>query len=424
MPYKLSGYTVRSHALVSALAERGVRLSVVMRPDHPPDPDAEPKALTEYAGVPVHGNWRHRLALRQLEKLARCRFAPLGRARLRLHQDIFTAYYARYVARVARRTGADLLHAASDFANGLGAAAAGRALGVPVIYEVRGEWEETDVVRGVLAESSAEYRYRKEAEARAAGVADAVVAIGRALGADLVARGVAAAKITVVANAVDAEHFRPGPRDRELEAALALEDRFVVGYAGTLSAYEGLDLAVEAVARVRAEGVEASLLVVGDGPARRALEARARKAGLGAAASFVGRVAPDEVGRYISLFDVCVCPRLRSRLTELVPPIKPLEAMACARPVVASDVGGLAEIIEDGRTGELIPAGDGRALAGALVRLAREPERRRKLGRSARRWVETERTWRRAAGIYEGLYRELIARGRSERVSPYWVLPI
>ena len=175
-------------------------------------------------------------------------------------------------------------------------------------------------------------------------------------------------RITVIPNAVDTSEFRFGARpDAALRNRLGLDGKTVIGFAGSFYAYEGLDLLIEAVAL---------LAPASAGPSRAAR--RRRSAGTGAAGAgarradspigvvFAGRVPHAEVQRYYDLIDVLAYPRHRMRLTELVTPLKPLEAMAQGRMFVASDVGGHRELVRDGETGFLFPAGDARALARAI----------------------------------------------------------
>jgi glycosyltransferase involved in cell wall biosynthesis len=114
-----------------------------------------------------------------------------------------------------------------------------------------------------------------------------------------------------------------------------------------------------------------------------------------------------EVHRYYDLIDVLVYPRLSMRLTDLVTPLKPLEAMAQGRLVAASDVGGHRELIQDGRTGILFKAGDASDLAEKIVGLLAEPSRWPALKHTARQFVETERTWKRSVANYIPVYQSL-----------------
>src|SRR5262249_2433450 len=117
-----------------------------------------------------------------------------------------------------------------------------------------------------------------------------------------------------------------------------------------------------------------------------------------------GRIPQDHVRDIYTLLDVLVLPRRRIRLTELVTPLKPLEAMAMRKPVLASNIGGHAELIRDGETGLLYRAEDRDALVTEAVRLGEEPALRRRLGETGRRFVESERTWDRVVARYLDVY--------------------
>ena len=123
---------------------------------------------------------------------------------------------------------------------------------------------------------------------------------------------------------------------------------------------------------------------------------------------FTGRVPHEKVQSYYDLIDVLVYPRLSMRLTEIVTPLKPLEAMAQGRLLVASDVGGHRELIRDGETGILFKAGDASALAAAVLGLVSHPERWAALKTAARAFVERERNWRRSVAGYRQVYGSLV----------------
>ncbi len=130
---------------------------------------------------------------------------------------------------------------------------------------------------------------------------------------------------------------------------------------------------------------------------------------------FTGRVPHDEVQRYYHLIDVMVYPRLSMRLTELVTPLKLLEAMAQGCVVIASDVGGHRELIRHGETGTLFKAGDPVALVSALLALLREPARWPGLKAAARRYVETERSWKASVARYEDVYARVVQQSTATR---------
>jgi glycosyltransferase involved in cell wall biosynthesis len=193
-----------------------------------------------------------------------------------------------------------------------------------------------------------------------------------------------------------------------LRRRLGLEGATVIGFAGSFYAYEGLDLLLEAAALLVPRLPTLKLLLVGGGFQEQALKSLAAERGLADRVIFAGRVPHGDVQRYYDLIDVLAYPRHRMRLTDLVTPLKPLEAMAQGRMFVASDVGGHRELVRDGETGFLFPAGDATALARTLEAvLARRAEWPR-LSAQARRFVEAERTWKRSVGGYARVYQSLL----------------
>lgn len=225
---------------------------------------------------------------------------------------------------------------------------------------------------------------------------------------DIVARGVDPGRVVVIGNAVDPDAFRPRPADPALRASLGVDrDEVVLGYLSSLVAYEGVDHLLAAIALLRGRGHAVRGLVVGDGDARPALEHRARRLGLASAVRFAGRVPPDDVQRWYAQIDVFVVPRVDARVTRTVTPLKPLEAMAMARPVVVSDLPALRELVQPGVTGLAFVPDDPRSLADTVEPLLDDPSARAALGAAAREWVAGERTWRANGERYRRLFADL-----------------
>jgi PEP-CTERM/exosortase A-associated glycosyltransferase len=306
------------------------------------------------------------------------------------------------IEQVAKLVRPHVLHAHSPVLDLLPALYVGRRLGLPVVYELRSLWEDAAVDHGTAREGGLRYRVSRGLETWGLKRADAVTTIGERLRAEIVARGVPSAKVTVVPHAVDTDAFCAGAPDPALRRRLGLDEAPVLGFIGAFHAYEGLAVLLRALALI--EERRARVLLVGEGRQEQALRVLAAELGVAGRVVFAGHVPHDEVQRYYDLVDVAVYPRLRMRLTELAAPLKPLEAMAKGCLVVASDVGGHRELIEDGKTGVLFKAGDPRALAGALNVLLREPGRWPELKSAARRYVERERSWKASVARYESVY--------------------
>jgi PEP-CTERM/exosortase A-associated glycosyltransferase len=314
----------------------------------------------------------------------------------------------RRLEEVVGRVRPDILQAHSPVLNAIPALRVGRRHGIPVVYEIRAFWEDAAVDHGTTREGSPRYRLSRALETLAVRRAQHVTTICEGLRADIAARGIPADRISVIPNAVDVESFASGAApDEELRSRLGLQGCDVVGFIGSFYAYEGLDMLVDAMPLLAARRRGLRLLLVGGGPQEEALKARVKQLGLDNRVVFAGRVPHGEVQRYYDLIDILAYPRRSMRLTELVTPLKPLEAMAQGRIFVASDVGGHRELIRHGETGTLFRAGSVGALADAVSGLFQTRQDWPRLRQAGRRFVESDRTWansvRRYAPVFERL---------------------
>lgn len=304
----------------------------------------------------------------------------------------------------------DLLHAHSPALNGLAAHRAAQRLGLPLLYEIRAFWEDAAVGNGTATEGSARYRLTRTLENYVVRHADAVAVICEGLKSDLMARAVPASKIVVSPNGVDLELFgSPLPADAALAERLGLNGQDVIGYIGSFYDYEGLDDLISAMPLMQSD---AHLLMVGGGPMEQALRAQSDASPAADRIHFVGRVPHDEVERYYGLVDILAYPRKRMRLTDLVTPLKPLEAMAQGRLVAASNVGGHRELISDGDTGMLFAADDPADMAISLDRLFAHRSDWDVMRTRARLFVEQERSWQKNIYRYEPVYHLLLGQKR------------
>jgi PEP-CTERM/exosortase A-associated glycosyltransferase len=311
----------------------------------------------------------------------------------------------------------DILHAHSPALCGKAALIAGKRLGIPVVYEIRAFWEDAAVSNGTGSEGSVKYRLTRALESHVVGGADAVVTICQGLKDDLVLRGTDPAKITLSPNGVDLALFgEPAAPDEALAAEWGLGDGPVVGFIGSFYDYEGLDDLIAAMPALTARLPGAMLLLVGGGPMEATLRALAEASSARDAIRFVGRVPHREVERYYALVDVMAYPRKRSRLTDLVTPLKPLEAMAQRQLVAASDVGGHRELITDGVTGTLFPPDDPGACAAALADLLAAPELWEARRAAGLAHVARNHDWARNILRYQDVYQSLLPHGQHNRI--------
>lgn len=315
---------------------------------------------------------------------------------------------------LARELRPDVLHAHSPVLNAIPAIRVGRRLGIPVVYEVRAFWEDAAVDHGTTAEGSLRYRATRALESWAFKRVGHVFTICEGLRRDIVARGIPEQKVTVIPNAVDVQGFQlSGEPDSVLKRKLGLDGTTVLGFVGSFYAYEGLDLLLEAFARLQAQRQDLRVLLVGGGPQEANLKAQAERLRIADKVVFAGRVPHAEVSRYYDLIDLLVYPRHSMRLTELVTPLKPLEAMAQGRIFMASDVGGHKELIRDGETGRLFAAGKVDSLVTTVGEMLDHREQWPAMRAAGRRFVEQVRNWKNSVANYDSIYRRLVA-GRAK----------
>jgi len=394
LPYRQAGYTLRSQSI--AMCQKAVGLD-----PHFATRGSFPRAMGIH-GAPreqvVEGVTYHRLAPD---------FADVG-----LHDRLVTAS-ARAAIPLLQRLRPAVLHAASNHLQAQIALAVGRPAGIPVVYEVRGFLEETWTSHlpsdEAVAQQADRYRLNRAAETRAILAADAVVTLSETMRDEIVSRGCSADKIVVVPNAVDVDRFRPMPRSEELAASLGIAPgEQVVGYVSSFTPYEGIHFLLEAAARLRATGRRLHVVLVGDGIESESLAETGRRLGLDDGTLIMpGRVPHDDVLRYYSIIDVFVVPRTNDRVSRLVTPLKPYEAMALEKALVVSDVPALREMVIPGETGLTFRPEDDADLADVLGRLLDDAELRARLGRRAREWVAASRTWDQNGRRYRELYEHL-----------------
>jgi glycogen synthase len=386
LPY-FSGYSFRSDYIIRAQKSLGHSPVVVTSPKHE-DFTSEREEIDDI-------------------EFYRVRWPSFSSSRLQavpmVKQMACVAVLSREITRIAENLKVDIIHSHSPFLNGLAAARAAEHLGVPWIYELRYYDEDAAVDRGKIKHNSLRYKVSQRLEQSALEHAARIVTISAALKDDLICRGIPESKIFEVPNGVDTDHFRPREPDTELIAKYGLADKTVIGFIGSFYFYEGLEFLIDAVLLLLKQRRDIKVLLAGEGEAQAGLEARIPEE-LREHFIFTGNVAHSDVRRYYSVMDILVYPRVRSRLTELTTPLKPLEAMAMGRVVVGSDAGGIRELVKDGLNGFLVGARNPESIAACLAKLAGDLTIRQTIGERARAFVKREREWKKIVGRYSDIY--------------------
>lgn len=328
-----SGYASRSVALIGALQSLGIDSVIATRPGYPWD-------LAHHIDTPKCDEVEYRGLKFLLE--------PAPPATIRDPESRYIEAYAERLRQLAALHEVSIIHAASNYLNGAAAAAAGQALGVASIYEVRGLWHLTRAFSEPGYGCTEHYRYCEQREVAACAAVDHVITLSQGLRDWLVERGIPSGKVSIVGNAT---HAVGGSGTQREQAAKAVRARHcipqsakVIGYLGAIVEYEGLDSLIRAHA-MTPPAQRPFLLIVGDGKHEPGLRRIVAAMGTSAQVVFAGRVAPDEVPAHYAAMDAVMLPRRDDLLTRLVPAIKPFEVLAHRRPLFVSPV--LAQALAD-----------------------------------------------------------------------------
>lgn len=315
----------------------------------------------------------------------------------------------RRLSEVVKIVRPDILHAHSPVLNALPTLRVARSLNLPIVYEIRAFWEDAAVNHGTSTEWGIRYRLTRALESYALKHVDAVTTICEGLRNDILGRGILPEKVTVIPNAVNIENFKVDEKpDLQLAMDLGLNGKLLLGFIGSFYAYEGLNILLRALPKMLSQNPDIRILLVGGGLQENELKALAGQLGIKDKVVFTGRVPHDQVQRYYNLIDVLVYPRLRMRLTNLVTPLKPLEAMAQGKLLMASDVGGHLELIQDGKTGIIFKSDNPDELATKVLDLLSRYDSWPALRAAARNYVETERNWSASVARYRRVYDSLV----------------
>jgi PEP-CTERM/exosortase A-associated glycosyltransferase len=386
-----TGYSFRGHSVITAQRNMGIDAIAVTSPKHYESRPGNYQSQEQVGGITYHrAPASMRLPVPALSEIRQ--MAVLTNTLHRLTHD----------NRVS------VLHPHSPTLNAIPAIWIGKRKNIPVVYEMRSSWEDAAVDRGAYGVSSWKYRLSKRLETWVCKNADAVVVICEGLKRELIGRGIPHDKITVVQNGVDVDVF-DSSRGQESGVPLSAEsrNRKMIGFMGSFFRWEGLELLIEAMARLTRMRSDVGLLLVGGGEMVAELRAKVEQLNLEQHVMMPGQVPQAQIPAWYAKADIMAFPRHSTKLTEMVTPLKPLEAMAMGKPIVASDVGGHKELIQHDETGLLFRAGSVDALVAQLCRCLDNENLRGHLGRQGRAWVRSERSWEKTTRPYAEVYSRL-----------------
>ena len=390
LPHTGSGYAQRSHSIMMALRDVGWTAEVLTR-----------------SGYPLTVGKISATEIDVVEDINYRRILP-GKYRSDMKSRI--QQQADGLALEVERLRPRVLHTTTDFTNALAVMSVARAYGIPWVYEVRGQLADTWAsTRPDAAKNSERYKMFKEREAFVASHADLVVTLGEAMKAELVSQGIAPEKIMLAPNAVGGEYLDTPIERKVAREELGLDPELqYVGTVSSLVSYEGLDLLVRAVAELVPHNPRLRLLIVGSGVESNNLVTLTQELGIRDRCIFPGRVPREQARMYHCALNVFVVPRRDLSVTRAVTPLKPVEALACAVPVVAADLPALRELVQHEETGLLVEPESVEQLANAIQILVEEPLKSNAMGETGRLKVLEERTWEANAKKLSGSYKSML----------------
>jgi len=322
LPYSKGGYALRSQAILKAQLDLGIVATGITRLGYPLDIGRLPKLQEESVE-----NVRYRRSLPT--------FFPVSfRRQIQKH--------AEFIASVAREERVSVLHTTTPWPNAAATSLAAQQLGLPWVYEVRGEPESTWVAAQRDTQRTLNSRYYRSSRAKeteAMHAAAAVIALSQASSTEIRSRGVNT-PIWVIPNSVDSSWGQLRQSKQAARNRLGLSQNRYVGAVSSIVGYEGFDTLILALHHLPED---ICVLLVGDGSELPALRRLAASEGLEERVVFAGRQEREEIHLWYSALDVFVVPRKESRLTRTVTPMKTLQARAFGIPIVASDLPALRE---------------------------------------------------------------------------------
>jgi glycosyltransferase involved in cell wall biosynthesis len=299
---------------------------------------------------------------------------------------LYALQAAKVVAKEAAKNQVALIHAASNHVNALPALLAARRLGIPFQYEMRGLWELTRISRMPDYEGSQAYKQGLQLEQLVAKNADRLFVISEQLGKYVMENwGIDEKRIALLPNCVNPDLFVP--------VSAEMIDANMIGYAGSLIGYEGLDTLIDAVDQLIKTGSLVRVTIIGDGEARGQLEAQVQRLGLVERVQFLGKLSPEAARESLGRCALVCIPRKPYKVCQIIPPIKLVEALAMGKPVIVPDLPVFRDELGSSGGGWFFRSGDKEDLAQVISQVIGDQAVLDVAGRKARQHAVSHRNW-------------------------------
>ena len=402
LPFVTSGYSIRTHYIVKELGKKGIDISVAARWGFPSD----------RVDFDDFDKMTDRVELDGVEY----NFDPDNGGMLEFKMEEYVNKCAESLMKTAMKNKPSVIHSASDHTIGIASSMVCKSLQIPFIYEMRGLWALSRVANNPRFRNDPRFRIMLSLERKCAESADIVITLSNAM-RDMIAEwGIERQKIVVVPNGVSTEEMVPVERDVEISEKFGLRGKTCFGYIGSIVPYEGLEILVRAVVLLPKKKRESMrFIVIGEGTDRSRIESLAIDSGVSDCFVFTGRVDHSDISKYYSIIDSVILPRTSEEVCEIVPALKPLEAMSMEKPIICSDISPSVELIRGNFNGLLFSKDNPKSLAEVITEVAENLDKFQKLGKASRQWVKKNRNWKKLTERIGDIYLFLKIRGLAEQ---------
>lgn len=297
-----------------------------------------------------------------------------------------------------------IVHACSNYITGLAACEAAERLNLPFIYEVRGFWELTRLVSEPHFRDSIGFNIQRHLETKCARAADHVIAISEPVKMELIKRGVSADKISISRNGIGLGEELSLENSKGQKDVRNKEAKLVIGFAGSVTPYEGLETLLYAVSELDVASEILQVCIVGDGPSLLPLQNLTNSLNLQKSVKFTGRLPYSDMPKAYSKFDMVYCGRVDSLVTRLVSPLKALEGLGYGKPVIASDLPALRDLLGTGEHVLYIQPDNVSELVNLIDSMIKSSEMLSLRGDKGRLWCQNNRSWSESVRSTESVY--------------------
>lgn len=395
--YEDIGYTVRTHSLLKNTKNSGINIIGVSRYGYPYD---KPKEYYEKIGI------------NDYEKDG-VKYIKLLNGTDNFNDNNIVEYIKKYVnilVETAKKHNADIIHGASNWFNGLAAYYAGKILGIPSIYEIRGFWDESSLALRPELHEADMIKMKQFMENFVINNVTKVITINDNLKDELIERLPHINNIDIIYNGVDMDKFNIDKHIKyEMRQKFKIDDDTTIfGYIGSLLNYEGIEYILQSIKRLSDKKYKIKFFMIGDGKEKDNLLKLVNTLKIESYFEYIGKISHDEVSKFYNMFDIIVYPRKNDKVCRTTSSSKIFETMCMAKPIIVSKLPAYDEIITDRYNGLYCMPDDIDDIYNKIVELINDKELQNTIGNNAREWVMKNRDWKSLGLKLSEIYKQIL----------------